>query len=240
MYTQCPVCKTAYRITTDEVRMGQGKVLCSHCNSVFDSISSLAEVAFEYHLSDIRRIPSMTVEKAVSPPSESESDAFTEYSALLVKRPVKRQYRWVFAAIFLAILLFGQVAYFRSPQWAQNAEYRPWMEKFCEQLGCLLPVYRHPEDIEVIERALEPAGRGALQLRALIVNAGNRPVALPGMHVKLIQFNGESLAQRIFQPKEYLSDLNQVNEMPVGQPIQINLKISNPDNEIAGYTFKFI
>ncbi len=238
MYTQCTICKTAYRITTDEVRVGQGKVLCSHCNSVFDAISSLADVAFEYHLSDLRRIPTLTVEKSVSPPSET--DALANFDGSESAEPLKPRLIWGFAAVSMLSLLLGQVVFFQSPKWAQNEEYRPSLEKICHVVGCQLPKYRHPEDIEVIERALEPAGRGALQLRVLIINNGSRPVALPGMALKLIQFNGEPLAQRVFSPQEYLNDLNKVKQLPVGRPIQINLKIANPDNEIAGYSFKFI
>ena len=238
MYTQCPVCKTAYRITTDEVRVGQGKVLCSHCNSVFDAISSLADVAFEYHLSDIRRIPELTIENSVSPPSET--DALVKLGGPESAESVKLRLFWGSASVFLLFLLLGQAVYFQSSKWAQNEEYRPWLEKFCRELGCVLPEYHHPDDIVVIERALEPAGRGALQLRVLIINNGLRPVALPRLDLKLIQFNGDPLAQRVFGPKEYLNDLNKVKDLPVGRPIQINLKIANPDNEIAGYSFKFI
>jgi hypothetical protein len=103
-----------------------------------------------------------------------------------------------------------------------------------------LPQYHHPEDIEVIERVLEPAGHDALKLHLIIVNNGNLPVALPELYLNLIRFNGEPLAQRIFAPGEYFDDADAMSELPVGKPIALSLKIVNPDNKIAGYTFKFI
>lgn len=235
MYTQCPACKTAYRITTDEVRLGQGIVLCSHCNSEFDSVRSLAEVAFEYHFTDRYSVPTLRIERAILP--ESEEGGFDQPAH---SGPGRMRWGWGFAALLMVVVLFAQIIIYQTPGWAQNQKIRPWLKGFCDKIDCRLPKYHHPEDIEVIERTLEPAGHDALKFRLVIVNNGSLPVALPGMYLELIRFNGEPLAQRIFAPHEYFDVADSMSDLPVGKPIELSLKIANPDKKIAGYSFKFI
>ncbi len=224
---------------TDEVRSGQGKVLCSHCDTVFDSISSLADVAFENHFTDIRSVPTLSVERSILPePQDDELRAEFERPAHSDSGRIR--WGWSFAALSMVVLLLAQIVTYQTPSWAQNKDIRPWLKEYCDKIDCRLPKYHHPEDIEVIERALEPAGHDALMFRLVIVNNGSLPVALPKMYLKLIRFNGEPLAQRIFAPDEYIGDADSVSELPVGKPIEFSLKIANPDNKIAGYTFKFL
>ncbi|NOY61693.1 MAG: DUF3426 domain-containing protein [Gammaproteobacteria bacterium] len=45
MYTQCPNCKTAYKITIAELRTAQGFVSCGQCHQLFNAVSTLSEHA---------------------------------------------------------------------------------------------------------------------------------------------------------------------------------------------------
>jgi predicted Zn finger-like uncharacterized protein len=45
MLTRCPHCQTAFRVTTEQLKVRQGKVRCGSCQSVFDALQSLADEA---------------------------------------------------------------------------------------------------------------------------------------------------------------------------------------------------
>jgi predicted Zn finger-like uncharacterized protein len=43
MYTQCPDCKTAFRVAADDLRQAAGKVRCGDCGAAFDALLYLSE-----------------------------------------------------------------------------------------------------------------------------------------------------------------------------------------------------
>lgn len=45
MLTRCPHCQTAFRVTTEQLKVRQGKVRCGSCQGVFDALESLADEA---------------------------------------------------------------------------------------------------------------------------------------------------------------------------------------------------
>lgn len=45
MFTRCPACDTAFRITPAQIKARQGRVRCGHCMNSFDALASLAEDA---------------------------------------------------------------------------------------------------------------------------------------------------------------------------------------------------
>lgn len=45
LITQCPHCKTLFRITATQLRAAQGKARCSRCHEIFDALAALREKA---------------------------------------------------------------------------------------------------------------------------------------------------------------------------------------------------
>jgi predicted Zn finger-like uncharacterized protein len=43
MLTRCPHCQTTFRVTTEQLRVRQGRVRCGACQSVFDALDSLTD-----------------------------------------------------------------------------------------------------------------------------------------------------------------------------------------------------
>lgn len=41
MYTQCPACKTVFRLHPDQIHAAQGQVRCSRCHTVFNAVENL-------------------------------------------------------------------------------------------------------------------------------------------------------------------------------------------------------
>jgi predicted Zn finger-like uncharacterized protein len=44
-FTQCPGCKTIFRVTPAQLAMRDGQVRCGHCQTVFDGVSALVSLA---------------------------------------------------------------------------------------------------------------------------------------------------------------------------------------------------
>ncbi len=244
MYTHCPECGTAFRITTGQLRMGQGRVQCAKCGTLFDAISSLSDVAFEDHFSDLRKLPTLPMEQALPPPIDRQP----QENAGIAIAPQRKQPRassprsgWLPGVAALFALLILQFSVFEGERLAQNPSLRPWLEGFCAYLGCVLPAYRDPAAIEILERSLEPAGPDTLGFRAVMINGSRFQQAFPRLRLDLIKLNGEPLARRIFFADEYFSDEASLqNLMAVGKPFEIRLRIVKPDDEIGGYDFSLM
>jgi predicted Zn finger-like uncharacterized protein len=43
MLTRCPHCQTAFRVTSEQLKLRQGQVRCGECRGVFDALESLAD-----------------------------------------------------------------------------------------------------------------------------------------------------------------------------------------------------
>jgi predicted Zn finger-like uncharacterized protein len=241
MYTQCPECNTAFRITTAQLRKGQGRVKCSKCAALFDAISSLSDIAYEDHYSEFRSLPTLPLEQALPPPvadaqSEKLRTAQIPESAGRFSRNLS-----VTGIMLMIVLLIVQISLFEGERLVQHPELRPWFEKICGLARCALPSYRDPAAIEVLEQALEPAGPDALEFRIVMINGSRFDQAFPRIQLNLIRFNGEPLAQRVFFPEEYLSGpASRSALMPAGSPLEIRLEIVNPATIVGGYDFKLI
>ena len=45
MLTRCPHCQTAFRVTSEQLKLRQGQVRCGECRGVFNALESLADEA---------------------------------------------------------------------------------------------------------------------------------------------------------------------------------------------------
>lgn len=65
MLTRCPHCQTAFRVTSEQLKVRQGQVRCGACRGVFDALDSLAdEIAV---LSSVATEPSPPAAEEIAP-----------------------------------------------------------------------------------------------------------------------------------------------------------------------------
>ncbi len=62
MLTRCPNCDTGFRITSDQIRVRQGRVRCGNCQTVFNALEALAEEGPIRALTPSASQPAPTVE----------------------------------------------------------------------------------------------------------------------------------------------------------------------------------
>ncbi|MGR9106872.1 MAG: DUF3426 domain-containing protein [Gammaproteobacteria bacterium] len=247
MYTQCPECRTAYRISTAQLRMGQGLVMCSKCDTLFDAISSLSDVAFEDHFSDLRTLPTLPLEQALTPPPEPSPAGTSEIAVAphwnMPPESGSRRARggWLSGIVLMLAALVFQVVFFEGNNLVQAPELRPWLEDVCGFMSCKLPGFRDPESIEVLEKSLLPIRPRVLEFRLVFVNGSRIPQAFPRLELNLMRFNGVVLARRVFTPQEYFSgNPSPPTRMAVGRPFTVRLEILNPNEKIGGYHFRLL
>lgn len=147
-------------------------------------------------------------------------------------------------ALFLLAGLGAQFAWFKPARvLAAYPEARPWLEEYCAATACTLPDRRDPSKIQMLARdvRVHPTYEGALLVTATLMNVAAHAQPYPRIRFSVFNVNGQTIASRIFEPKEYLSsDVDAAGEMLPGKPLQIAVELIAPEEAAVSYEFRFL
>ncbi|WP_082411722.1 DUF3426 domain-containing protein, partial [Methylogaea oryzae] len=150
---------------------------------------------------------------------------------------------WGFAVAVAVLVLCYQALFFESDRWAQQQPgLRPWLERICPRLGCQVSEFRDTSRIGVVERDLTPAHNGVdgLEFRAVLANYADQPQPYPRLKLTLSQYNGAPMAQRVFNPQDYLQPSAAGGKMAAGAAVEVRLTIANPGKDVGGFSFELL
>lgn len=147
-------------------------------------------------------------------------------------------------ALLLLVVLGAQHAWFEpAGVLAGYPQARPWLEEFCATTRCSLPDRRDPGKIQMLARdvRVHPKYEGALLVSATLINVAVHAQPYPRMRFSVFNVNGQTIASRTFEPKEYLSsDVDPAGEMNPGKPLQIAVELIAPEEAAVSYEFRFL
>lgn len=244
LYTQCPGCKTLYRMSLSQLRCGRGIAQCQQCQDSFNVLESLAETparvqteAAPTSLVMLGQLDAVTI--PALEPIEGIADQ-EELDSLLpgrVKSP--SSLLWTSGVFLSTAVLALQFGVFEGPRLVQNERLRPWLESACQILSCRLPGFRATHAIQIIAHDLHPAADGSdnYEFTLTVVNQASLPQTFPAVKLIVTAGNGDPIATRVFQPSEYLPN-PRPTLMPVGILQEIRLVLAKPPIEMGGFTFE--
>lgn len=137
--------------------------------------------------------------------------------------------------------MLWQIYLFEGQHLAQTARLRPWLESLCAALGCELPPFKDLGRLRILDRALNRVDeqRTGLEFRLSFANESSLPQAFPAIQLVLNELDGSPIAERLFEPQDYLPEWRPGLTMPVGQPFEIRLALAKPSREVGGFTVRF-
>jgi predicted Zn finger-like uncharacterized protein len=251
MYTRCPECQTAFKITVAQLKPRDGLVRCGRCDSVFRAdlrlFAAPAPGATKDETETQISFPIQSDEDSefidIGEGAETEIPVVSDLSLFYPPRRGLPRLVWLLAALPLAALLLGQFAYFYRNELAQLPQLRPTLGKFCRWARCeLLPP---TSDLipELIRTKIAPHPRYAnvLRIRASMVNRTEKVQSPPLMEVSLTDSAGQLLARRTFTPREYLGS-RAAAAAPLSPNVVANalLDVTNPDGKATGFEIRLI
>jgi len=264
MYTQCPSCRTTYRISARQLRIGRGEALCQECQIAFNAITALAENPRDALPGDPRQpvLPVLGATEAVpGTPYERDSARSAVELPSMSAAPAKRYVDWPpdeeaapapawswasilawgIGSFMLLGLLAVQVLLFEGDRLVQNPQLRPMLDLACDTLKCALPEFRASQDIRVVSRSLRPTADddGALEFNLVIANKSSLAQAFPNIRLALTDGGGRPVLARLFTPSDYLPDRDS-SLMPVGKPFEIRLLLAKPQRDVVGFEFDLL
>ena len=148
---------------------------------------------------------------------------------------------WLWSAGNLALgaCLFASAALaLREPLVQTLPETRDWLQPACQWLHCQIQPPRQKTllTLEGDELAVDPNTPHRLQLSGVLKNTAHFDQAWPLIHLKLLDANGQLLAERKLLPVEYLSAADrQLAEFPASSEIGFSLPFSAPLLDVANF-----
>ena len=157
---------------------------------------------------------------------------------------VKKRLFYSTSLIFLIILGLFQLVLFKSTALANTVPVlQPFLVSLCQNLPCRYTGNHNRKQIKIVSRdvRLHPKIKGALLISATIANQADFTQPYPTILLKFTDLTGTTVAQRYFQPAEYLGLLNKPFAlMPSKKSIQLNIEILDPGSDAINFQFYFL
>lgn len=236
MFTRCPECNTTFRVTAAQLKAATGKVRCSNCNTVFNSLESLEDDP---------------AEDAAAASSTGKKSAKKAAKPAKKKAKPRKQGRSALASLFyllmIPVLIAGlavQYAFFQGHQLTSYyPQTKPYVEQLCHYLPCEKPVKRDLSKIETLEREMRmhPDMYKAMYMSAIIINKAEFTQPFPGLVLSIFDRQGKVVARRTFEPFQYLADENLDIKagMAPKKMVYVKLEIVEPAHDNANFEIDF-
>lgn len=141
----------------------------------------------------------------------------------------------------LVALLVWQYADEHIEQLSRSARFASLMPYACRVLDCPEPQRAQP-DLFVSEQLLvrsHPRYAQALEVNLVFRNGAPEAQPFPALELGFHDTSNRMVANRLFQPAEYLPAELQTSEMPAQSSIQVTLELVDPGSDAVNYTLAF-
>ena len=139
--------------------------------------------------------------------------------------------KWTGLSLLAVAGLFVQWLCFNFEQNAHQPQWHSLYTNACKTLGCKLPHYQQVSAIKTkrLEIKTHPDYDNVLIVDMIISNSAQQSQPLPLLDMAFYTISGDPLAQRLFQPEEYLGKhLTNLPLMPSDTPRTFVLRDSRP------------
>ncbi|WDS37961.1 DUF3426 domain-containing protein [Pseudoxanthomonas sp.] len=124
---------------------------------------------------------------------------------------------------------------------AQDALWRPVLERTCEVLRCTLPAWHQPQAYTMLARDVKPVpgAPGVLQVRATFRNDAHWPQRWPAVALSLSDADGRVVGARVLLPGDYLDPTQLQATLAPGQSGQMRVQVREPQDGVVAFAFEF-
>lgn len=250
--TQCPECRTRFKVTDAQLDAHDGLVRCGHCHDVFNA---------REHLHDDEPSPQLSLPIDIESPADEPAPApipdvrepgdepttlaqqvqFVEELTDEVPELPRRKTSWagIVIALMLSLALLAQAAYhFRVELAARLPGLRPLLTQYCELLACTVALPQEAELIVIESSELEsdPDHSNIVTLHVLVHNRAPYAQAYPNLELTLTDLQDQAVARRVLRPADYLrAGTSEHPGVPANRDLDIRLRLDTTDLKPSGY-----
>lgn len=249
MHTQCPRCQTVFDVSQQQLETAAGIVCCGQCQQIFKA-SHYADETVPYHPDLFENIPphqSLIPPEKTNPAQENlvaPTPILPDINTLRQQPHTGHKIFWWTGNILLITLLAALLSYINRNKLAENPQLKPYIQAACQRIpDCIITTRRDITRLELVSRNVytHPNIPAALMIGAVLINNAEFIQPYPVLLVTLSSVHGHIVAQRHFQPGEYLNPHARLETgMPVNTPITISLEVMDPGNNALAFELDFL
>ena len=263
METSCPHCSSHFRVTDNELQAALGSVRCGECGQVFNALQSLksyeGELPPNYQSKPVVNKNSEAIKRAAQANNRPAASTVTadrrvderrsdlslheamyghERNSLASFAP----FLWFIGILLLVVLGIAQTIYYHRYQLVENPRFQQQVLTLCSLVPCTESEFSSIDQIKLLERNVftHPVTSDALMVSGSFVNQASFPQKFPNMLVSLFDVRGELIANRVFEPFEYLQANKNMTMLEANNPVQFRLEIVDPGTDALTYEFEFL
>ncbi len=245
METRCDQCKSRFRLTEAQLRQAYGKVRCGECGAVFNALLTLQNYDGELPPRYQQRTPQGKDSNAEAAARENLNQALSLHEAMYGSE--RRSFfalgplSWFIGILLLLALGALQAIYYQRYQLIEDPRFQQQVISLCQLLPCAQREFSSAEQIRLVERNVftHPVTANALMVTGSFVNQAPFAQKMPELLISLFDVQGRLIANRLFQPNEYLLEDRNRNVVAPQVPIQFRLEIVDPGTDALTYEFEF-
>jgi predicted Zn finger-like uncharacterized protein len=248
METRCDQCKSRFRLTEAQLRQAYGKVRCGECGAVFNALLALKNYDGELPPRYQQRTPQgkdSNADDAEAAARENLNQALSLHEAMYGSE--RRSFfalgplSWFIGILLLLALGAVQAIYYQRYQLIEDPRFQQQVISLCQLLPCAQREFSSAEQIRLVERNVftHPVTANALMVTGSFVNQAPFAQKMPELLISLFDVQGRLIANRLFQPNEYLLEDRNRNVVAPEIPVQFRLEIVDPGTDALTYEFEF-
>jgi len=149
---------------------------------------------------------------------------------------------WAIACILLALLLGIQLAWAERAALIRHPVTGGWLRSTCATLGCELPLIAAPQQLHLLDSNVQthPSVAGALMISASVRNDAAFTQPYPVVTITLSNAQGQRMAMRRLQPREYLDDDTILRRgLAPGASAVLLFEVEDPGEKAVAFEFGF-
>jgi predicted Zn finger-like uncharacterized protein len=231
--TQCPDCKTLFRVTKSQLAQADGQVRCGQCGCIFSGF-----VQMSGDKSDKR-----TNKK------DKKAPATPDFFKRMLLAPSGKRSKWAVAgwSLGIALLCLGlllQIAYMERERLLKHERIGFYITDWCQRIPrCTLPPSRDLSRIQLVSRSVysHPNIEGVLIVNAVITNGASFNQPYPVLLISMSNIRGQVIAERYFTPTEYLvAGTEGSASMEPGKSVPVTLAVMDPGQDAMAFELDFL
>ncbi len=242
MITTCPGCRTAFRVTQEQLGVRDGRVRCGKCATIFDARevlqTELAEFAPESGDQPEDQLPRTKAVAFPEPEPVTPRETRPVFPVAEPERPGRRA-GWVAGSILLVLILMAQIGFnYRGEIALLFPEMRPTLAQLCASLACDVPLPRRAEliSIESSDLQADPANPSVMVLTATLRNRAAFAQSHPSLELTLTDSQDQPLARRVLAVQDYLERTTSVEAgFPGNSELPVKLYMEASSLKATGY-----
>lgn len=149
---------------------------------------------------------------------------------------------WGICSLILIAVLIGQTTWWLREQAVWHSGSRLVLEQICAVAKCDVPQRKAADQIRILDRDIRSNmnAKDALLLELTMSNTAGFKQPFPVIQLSLYDTSEKLVAQRRFNPEEYLATSQQQTQlMPMDLPVHIEMELNDPGSTVTGFRFDF-